>query len=164
MHNKVVHTLARTLQEQGIATLRFNYRGVGASGGSYDDGRGEAEDALAVISWGRQRWPGAALTLAGFSFGAVIALRIAARANPARLITVAPAIDRLPVAGIPRPSCPWLLVMGEADDVVDPARVRAWADACNPPPQQVWLPAVGHFFHGALPALKDAVQSQAPGP
>jgi alpha/beta superfamily hydrolase len=159
LHNKVVHSVARALQEQGMATLRFNYRGVGASSGSYDEGRGEADDACAVIAWGRRRWPGAKLTLAGFSFGAGVALRIAATARPSRLITIAPAIDRLPLSSLPRPDCPWLLVMGEADDVVDPVRVRAWADGFDPPPQQIWLPGVGHFFHGALTALKEAVQA-----
>ena len=93
MQNKVVHTLARALQEAGIATLRFNFRGVGASAGSYDEGRGEIEDALAVIAYGRARWPGAALTLAGFSFGAQVALLAAPSSAPARLITVAPPVE-----------------------------------------------------------------------
>ena len=84
MHNKVVHTLARALQEQGMPTLRFNYRGVGASAGAYDDGRGETEDALAVIAWGRRRWPGAQLVLAGFSFGAFVASHAIARLHAQR--------------------------------------------------------------------------------
>ena len=76
-----------------MPTLRFNFRGVGASAGSYDEGRGEIQDALAVVACGRARWPDAALTLAGFSFGAVVSLLAAAAAAPSRLISVAPAVS-----------------------------------------------------------------------
>ncbi len=156
MHNKVVHTLARALQEQGMPTLRFNYRGVGASAGAYDDGRGETEDALAVIAWGRRRWPGAQLVLAGFSFGAAVALRAALAAGAAQLITVAPAITH-PGAAPLRPACPWLLVAGDADDLVDFGQLRAWAAAFQPPPTLRVLAGGDHFFHGRLQELRAAV-------
>ena len=156
MHNKVVHTLARALQEQGMPTLRFNYRGVGASAGAYDDGRGETEDALAVIAWGRRRWPGAQLVLAGFSFGAAVALRAALAAGAAQLITVAPAITH-PGAAPLRPACPLLLVAGDADDLVDFGQLRAWAAAFQPPPTLRVLAGGDHFFHGRLQELRAAV-------
>ena len=156
MHNKVVHTLARALQEQGMPTLRFNFRGVGASAGAYDDGRGETEDALAVIAWGRRRWPGAQLVLAGFSFGAAVALRAALAAGAAQLITVAPAITH-PGAAPLRPACPWLLVAGDADDLVDFGQLRAWAAAFQPPPTLRVLAGGDHFFHGRLQELRAAV-------
>ena len=156
MHNKVVHTLARALQEQGMPTLRFNYRGVGASAGAYDDGRGETEDALAVIAWGRRRWPGAQPVLAGFSFGAAVALRAALAAGAAQLITVAPAITH-PGAAPLRPACPWLLVAGDADDLVDFGQLRAWAAAFQPPPTLRVLAGGDHFFHGRLQELRAAV-------
>lgn len=156
MHNKVVHTLARALQEQGMPTLRFNYRGVGASAGAYDDGRGETEDALAVIAWGRRSWPGAQLVLAGFSFGAAVALRAALAAGAAQLITVAPAITH-PGAAPLRPACPWLLVAGDADDLVDFGQLRAWAAAFQPPPTLRVLAGGDHFFHGRLQELRAAV-------
>jgi uncharacterized protein len=156
MHNKVVHTVARACQERGMPTLRFNYRGVGASAGSYDEGRGETQDALAVVVAGRARWPGAALTLAGFSFGGMVSLCAAAAAAPARLISVAPAVTRAEFASIARPSCPWLIVQGEADEIVDSREVQAFAACFQPPPQLVMLPGVGHFFHGRLPELRDA--------
>ena len=76
LDNKVVHTLARTFQELGAPTIRFNFRGVGRSAGSFANGAGESEDASAVIEWGRARWPGASLWLAGFSFGGAIAIRV----------------------------------------------------------------------------------------
>ena len=156
MHNKVVYTIARACQERAMPTLRFNFRGVGASAGSYDEGRGEIQDTLAVIAAGRARWPGAALTLAGFSFGAVVSLMAAAAAAPSRLISVAPAVTRVAVASIARPACPWLIVQGDADELVDARDVQAFAAGFSPPPQLVLLPGVGHFFHGRLDQLRDA--------
>jgi uncharacterized protein len=156
MQNKVVHTLARACQERGMPTLRFNFRGVGASEGSYDEGRGESQDALAVIAAGRAHWPDAALTLAGFSFGAVVSLMAAAAAAPSRLISVAPAVARFGLASMARPACPWLIVQGDADEVVDAREVQAFAAQFSPPPQLVLLHGVGHFFHGRLDQLRDA--------
>lgn len=139
-----------------MPTLRFNFRGVGASAGSYDEGRGETQDALAVIAAGRARWPQAALTLAGFSFGAVVSLMAAAAAAPSRLISVAPPVARFGLASIARPACPWLIVQGDADEVVDARETQAFAANFSPPPQLVLLPGVGHFFHGRLDQLRDA--------
>lgn len=156
MHNKVVYTVARACQERAMPTLRFNFRGVGASAGSYDEGRGETQDTLAVIAAGRARWPQAALTLAGFSFGAVVSLNAAAAAAPARLISIAPAVARVAVASMARPACPWLIVQGDADEVVDAREVQAFAARFSPPPQLVLLPGVGHFFHRRLDQLRDA--------
>jgi alpha/beta superfamily hydrolase len=156
MHNKVVHTVARACQERGMPTLRFNYRGVGASAGSYDEGRGETQDTLAVVAAGRARWPGAALTLAGFSFGGMVSLLAAAAAAPARLISVAPAVTRAEFASIARPAAAWLIVQGEADEIIRCAEVQAFAARFQPPPRLVVLPGAGHFFHGRLPELRDA--------
>lgn len=160
MQNKVVHTLARALQEAGIATLRFNFRGVGASTGSYDQGRGELSDTLAVIDFGRARWPTAALTLAGFSFGAQMALLAAPSHAPVRLITVAPPVSRPEFGAVEQPSCPWLIVQGDADEVVDPQQVRAFAARfAAPAPLFLMLPGVNHLFDGHLRELRDAVES-----
>jgi uncharacterized protein len=156
MHNKVVHTVARACQERGMPTLRFNYRGVGASAGSYDEGRGETQDTLAVVAAGRARWPGAALTLAGFSFGGMVSLLAAAVAAPARLISVAPAVTSAEFASMARPAAAWLIVQGEADEIIRCAEVQAFAARFQPPPQLVVLPGAGHFFHGRLPELRDA--------
>lgn len=157
MLNKVVYTLARGLQEQGLATLRFNYRGAGQSEGQYDEGRGETADALAVIAWGRARWPQAPLTLAGFSFGSMVALMAAPHARPMRLITVAPAVSNAPYAAIEQPSCPWLIVQGEADELVDYRAVVEFAARFSPPPVLRLLPGVDHFFNGHLQELREAV-------
>jgi alpha/beta superfamily hydrolase len=156
MTNKVVHTLARAMHKQRAATLRFNFRGVGASAGAFDDGRGEVTDALAVIAAGRERFPTARLWLAGFSFGSYVALQAAANTDPAALITVAPPVGRWDFSAIPWPRCPWLIVQGDADELVDAAAVRNWAQAAPKPPSLVLLPGVGHFFHAALHQLDAA--------
>lgn len=162
LDNKVVYTLARAFQQRGAPVIRFNFRGVGESGGSHDAGRGEAADALAVIDWGRRRWPQAALWLAGFSFGGVVAVRIAARARAVRLVAVAPGINKLDPAGAEPPLCPWLIVQGDADDVVPPAAVLGWARALEaapgvrPPVVQV-LRGGGHYFHGRINELREVV-------
>jgi alpha/beta superfamily hydrolase len=157
MDNKVVHTLARAFQELGVPTVRFNFRGVGASAGTHDDGVGETDDALAVVDWGRLRWPGAALWLAGFSFGAGVVLRLSGRTETARLVTVAPPVGRLGLAVVESPTCPWLLLQGADDEIVDAADVREWAAGLVPPPRYVELAAAGHFFHGRLHELRDVV-------
>lgn len=157
MTNKVVHMLAKSFNELGVATVRFNYRGVGASDGAFDDGRGETLDTLAVVRWAQARSPGAKLWLAGFSFGGAIALKAAAQIPPERIVTVAPAIQRVDLSRIPLPSCPWLLVQGDQDELVNAAEVQAWAATLDPQPEVVVLPGVDHFFHGRLNELREVV-------
>ena len=157
MDNKVVHTVARAFQQLGAPCIRFNFRGVGTSAGSYDEARGETEDALAVIGYGRTRWPGAALWLAGFSFGGAVALLAQARAQPARLVLVAPGVTKIDVTHEPAPACPWLVVQGAADDVVPADFVLSWARSVRPPPSIHVLPGAGHFFHGRINELREAV-------
>jgi uncharacterized protein len=156
MSNKVVTTVARAFARLGADTVRFNFRGVGRSAGTYADGVGERDDALAVVAWCRARWPGRCLYLGGFSFGAAVAAAIAARAAPAALVTVALPVDRLPPSFV-APTCPWLLIHGGADEVVPPGPVLEWCAALPTPPKIVLLPGVGHFFHGRLAALTEAV-------
>ena len=159
MQNKVVHAVARACQQYGMPSLRFNFRGVGASVGTYDGGRGEIDDALAVIAFGRQRWPDAPLTLAGFSFGAMIALSAAVSSMPSRLITIAPAVGRPEFSAVTGPACPWLIVQGDADELVDVRDVRAFAARFRPAPKLVVLEGVEHFFHGRLTELRERVLS-----
>jgi uncharacterized protein len=161
LDNKVVYSLARAFHDLGMPTIRFNFRGVGKSAGSFADGDGETEDALAVVAAGREKWPDAALWLAGFSFGGAVAVRAAAQANPERLVTVAPAIRRVSLAGVAMPTCPWLIVQGDHDDLVNHAEVIEWASQLAHPPEIVLLPGVEHFFHGKLNELRDAVTTFA---
>jgi uncharacterized protein len=156
LDNKVVTTLARALLELEIPSVRFNFRGVGSSAGTFDQGKGETDDALAVADWAAVHWPGRRMVAAGFSFGGFVALKLALSRRTGHLVTVAPAI-RLFEPTLERPACPWLIVQGEADDVVDPKDVATWAATLAPPPHLVMLPGVGHFFHGRLNDLRDAV-------
>ena len=162
MTNKVVTTLARTAHALGVPGIRFNYRGVGASAGSFDDGRGEIEDALAAVAFGRQRWPDAQLWLAGFSFGGVVALRASTTrgvGQVAKLVTVAPALGRNfgSLREVSVPNCPWLIVQGDNDEVIDGELVIDWAEQLEPAPQLVVLPDTGHYFHGKLSLLQESV-------
>ena len=160
LDNKVVHTLAKACNDLGVPAVRFNFRGVGASHGAYADGLGEIEDALAVVAWGRQRWPHAAPWLAGFSFGAAVAVRASATAIPERMVLVAPAVDRIDIRGV-MPACPWLVLLGDADDVVSPARMLEWTDGLDPKASVQVLAGAGHYFHGRLSDLRDAITGWA---
>ena len=157
MHNKVVHTLARAFTDLGLRAVRFNFRGVGASAGGFAHGTGETDDLLAVIAWVRAQHPDGAIWLAGFSFGAYVALRAAAVSPVAQLVTVAPAVHLYDFNAFATPRAPWLLIQGAADEVVPPAQVLAWARALRPAPDVVELPDVGHFFHQRLNELRRVV-------
>jgi uncharacterized protein len=157
MQNKVVHTLARAMQELGAPTVRFNFRGVGGSAGEYDAGRGELDDAIAVADWARAHWQCDALWLAGFSFGAAVALQAAPALRPLALVTVAPPVGRILAATVAHPGCPWLVVQGDRDELVDFATVRAWVAGYDVPPELSVMPGAEHFFHGRLVGLRAAV-------
>ena len=154
MDNKVTHTLARAMVECGAPAFRFNFRGVGASGGVFDRGQGEADDLAAVVEEGRRRFPGAALWLGGFSFGAVVSLRAAGRVAPDKLIALAPPVVGYELGDVDSPDCDWMLAQGDADDVVPPQAVLSWAAAQPRQPRLHVLAGAGHFFHGRLHELK----------
>lgn len=157
LHNKVVHYLARTLNELDIATVRFNFRGVEKSAGSYDQGQGEQDDCRAVIDWARAWQPDRPLWLAGFSFGVYVALAVAREADPAQLITVAPPVTVFSFTDMALPECPWLLIQGLQDEVVPAQEVLDWARSCRPQPEIVALDGVSHFFHGQLNLLRQTL-------
>ncbi|MCO5123161.1 MAG: alpha/beta fold hydrolase [Rhizobacter sp.] len=154
MDNKVVQTLARALLQLGYRTVRFNFRGVGASEGTWDEGRGEVDDALAVVA--ARREPGQPLVLAGFSFGGYVAAQAAsqlpAEARAERLILVGPSTEKQQVPPVPDDT---LVVHGELDDVVPLSATLAWARPQSLP--VVVVPGGGHFFHGQLGLLKHIV-------
>ena len=152
MDNKVVQTLARAFIQLGWRAVRFNFRGIGKSEGGWDEGRGEVDDALAVLD--AMRAPGEALILSGFSFGGYVASRAAqALAQPAqRLVLVGPATSRFDTAPVPADT---VVIHGEVDDVVPLSSVLDWARPQSLPVTVV--PGVGHFFHGQLPLLKSLV-------
>jgi alpha/beta superfamily hydrolase len=157
MDNKVVHTLARAFVQSGWTALRFNFRGVGASQGVYDEGRGELDDLLGVVA---QTAPAGTLALAGFSFGSFVVTH-AVRAlwvqrNIDKIVLVGAAASRFDLAPLlPDAHERSLVVPGEHDDTVPLADVMDWAR-----PQQLpvtVVPGGGHFFHGQLPLLRSLV-------
>lgn len=159
MHNKVVTMTARALRELGLDTVRFNFRGAGASAGTFDQGNGETDDLRAVVAWVRAQRPDAALWLAGFSFGAYVALRAAESVQPAFMLSIAPPVERSwDLSAVTLPTCPWLVIQGEADAVVDPQAVFAWIDAMADPPHVVRMPDTSHFFHRKLLDLRGAIK------
>lgn len=157
LQNKVTHTLARAFLACGFATLRFNFRGVGKSEGEFDEGAGELDDALAATRWIRDRHRVPPLWIAGFSFGAAIAVKTAGRISADGLVSVAPAITRVAGDSVPQPSCPWLVIQGEDDELVDPQETIAWINGLDPGPELLMFPETGHFFHGKLVPLREAV-------
>jgi alpha/beta superfamily hydrolase len=159
MHNKVVTMLARSLRELGLDSVRFNVRGTGNSEGCFDDGVGETDDLRTVAAWVRAQRPDAALWLAGFSFGAYVSLRMAAELQPSMLISIAPPVRRSwDFDSLVPPTCPWLVIQGEADEVVDPQAVFDWIDTMRDPPDLVRMPDTGHFFHRKLMDLRGAIK------
>ena len=159
LHNKVVTMAARSLRELGATCVRFNFRGAGASAGVFDAGNGELDDLRAVVAWARAAHPGHALWLGGFSFGAYVSLRATAELKPSLLLSIAPPAGRWDFATIPAPAMPWLVVQGEADEIVDPEAVYAWLDALDPPQLQlVRMPDTSHFFHRKLMDLRGAIK------
>ena len=173
MENKVVTTLAKTFAEMGFVALRFNFRGVGASGGVYDHGNGEVEDAIAVARYGLREYGQSEhgqseyvqseyvqsdndklpLILSGFSFGGYVQARAALQLHPQRLVLVAPAVGRFPMPSV---SSDTLLIHGDQDDVVSLDEVTQWARSQHL--SIVVVPETGHYFHGRLNDLKEIVR------
>ncbi|HAX19278.1 MAG TPA: alpha/beta hydrolase [Hydrogenophaga sp.] len=157
LSNKVVQTLARACVLAGWTAVRFNFRGVGRSEGTYDEGRGELADLLSVIE---AQAPSGPLCLAGFSFGAFVtshaASQLQAQREIRRLVLVGTAASRFEVAPVPAELHPRTLVIhGEQDDTVPLASVMAWARPQVLP--VLVVPGGGHFFHGQLPLLRELV-------
>ncbi|HST44975.1 MAG TPA: alpha/beta fold hydrolase, partial [Luteimonas sp.] len=149
----------RALRELGATTIRFNFRGVGLSEGRYDGGVGELDDLRAVATWLRAQRPQAVTWLAGFSFGAYVSLRAAAELRPALLISIAPPVGRWDFSSVVLPDCPWLVVQGDADEVVDPDAVAAWLEARKAEADLVRMPGTSHFFHRKLIDLRGAIKN-----
>ena len=156
LDNKVVQTLARAFVQTGWRAVRFNFRGVGASAGVYDEGRGEAADMLEVI---RQVAPEGPLAVAGFSFGAFVTSHVVADLaprQPEKIVLVGTAASRFTVAPIaPQLHDRTLVLHGEQDDTVVLSSVMDWARPQSLP--VTVIPGVEHFFHGQLPLLKSLV-------
>jgi uncharacterized protein len=163
MHFKPVFRAAKALQSAGLAALRFNFRGVGRSGGTHDHGSGEQEDARAALGELERRFPGLPLVLGGFSFGSTMALRVAARDARVRAVfalgyPLRRAGDTAPLAAVRQPR---LFVQGERDEFGPGEELRALVEPLPPPRELVVVPASDHYFTGALEPLHAAVAGWA---
>jgi hypothetical protein len=170
MENKVVTTVARTFTQAGAATFRFNFRGVGASEGTHDEGRGETDDFLEVAAHAARAVGELPLWMSGFSFGGGVALRASGRADFARLVLMAPAFRRItghglgaapdpndPALGVPgrHTSANTLIVHGNRDQTVLLADSLAWGEVRDVP--VLVIPGADHFFHRKLHVIRDTV-------
>jgi alpha/beta superfamily hydrolase len=159
MRNKVVTIMERSMRELGLRTVRFNFRGAGESEGEHDDSYGETDDLFAVAEWVRCTRPDDSLWLGGFSFGSYVALRAALNLDIGQLISIAPPVDRYAFDGLRDPECPWLVIQGDEDEVVNIDLVRHWAGSLKPPPELVVMREADHFFHRRLMDLRGLLKN-----
>ena len=158
MLNKVVHILAKSMTDLGCQAVRFNFRGVGRSEGKFADGVGERDDLIAVVNWCRHKWPEVPIWLAGFSFGAYVAAMAHEQIQPQRLLLVAPAVDMYPeMQSLRIKTQDWMLIQGEQDEIISPNAVKDWLDKQTIPGEKRFFADAGHFFHGRLNQLKEAI-------
>lgn len=160
MDNKVVYSLSRSAQSVGAVALRFQFRGVGGSDGPHDKGIGEAQDSAFLLEQLRRTWPDCPALLMGFSFGAYMAIKVAAQDEGlAGLVAIAPPLGYAGDGDVPQPQCPWFIAHGDADDVVSYDETRSRAQAMNQAPEFETIHGVGHFFHGELTRLRGLVEN-----
>lgn len=160
MRNKVVHMLASGLNDLGVHTVRFNFRGVEGSEGEFDQGVGESADLLAVKAWVEANFPGSPLWLAGFSFGAFVAYRTQAEFGAERLILVAPPVSMFEFSELAEPPAhvPWMVIQGEEDEIIAADAVSDWVALRQHAPEYFLHVETGHFFHGKLNLLKQSLK------
>ncbi len=157
LDNKVVQTLARSFIELGYVAIRPNFRGVGETEGTYDEGRGELEDLATVLAWAQARFGGATPVppvLAGFSFGSFVQTHLAERVTPERMVLVGIAVRRFDARPVPKGT---LIIHGEVDETVPLADVLDWARPQDLP--VIVIPGADHFFHQRLHILRGIVLS-----
>lgn len=157
LENKVVTTISKILLDLGYVAVRPNFRGVGLSEGTYDDGNGEVADMLAVLAFVRARYPDLALVLAGFSFGAVIQSRVSETAQAKHLLLIGPALNLFQMGAAPANT---LVIHGENDAIVPIDQVRKWTAHHG-----VTLAVIrdaDHFFHKKLSELKQHILQLCP--
>lgn len=157
MTNKIVTTLVKAYQSLGFTTIRFNFRGVGNSEGEYSEGVGELDDALRIFDYATATAGTTNIALAGFSFGAYVAIKAATKKKISQLVTVAPPVLNFALQD-EHPDCPWILVQGDQDEIVPAESVYAFAASRKHQPEILRFPSATHFFHGQLVELQAALE------
>ena len=158
MDNKVVVTVARALAAINMPVIRFNFRGVGQSTGTFDKGLAETDDLIKLIKLWQTAYPQSEVYLAGFSFGSYVAFRAAQQIIPKFLLLIAPPVQRFAYHNLPTNCHPTVIFQGIDDDVVAVNEVVKFAHEFQPHIPVERFEATGHFFHGKLIALKEATQ------
>jgi len=157
MHNKVVYRSAKTLSQIGCATLRFNFRGVGKSDGSYDEGRGEADDFRAAIDWMTRQYPDLEVWAGGFSFGAWVALTVgAAESSVSLLLGIAPP-THYDLQDFRASTKPKFLIHGEADELIPVQDMWRLYGELEEPKELVVIDGADHLFDGKVSEVCDAI-------
>lgn len=159
LHTKAVYHATKAFARIGVAILRFNFRGVGRSAGTFDDGPGEREDFRAAIDFMASRYPGLPLWAAGFSFGSWIAMTLGAEdPRVAALVGIAPVVDRYDYDVVTQSDKPKFIIHGEEDGLVSIKQVRRFYSACRDPKELVVIEAADHLFDGKTSEIGDAVE------
>jgi uncharacterized protein len=160
MHNNVVFRIARAFADAEFAVLRFNFRGTGRSQGEHDEGRGEREDLRAAIKLIEEKYPGAELWLAGFSFGSMVMLRAAACDDRVRaFVAVGVPVSRYDFSDIPRCHKPKLFVQGSLDEYGSPQDLEKLFESLDEPKELKIIEGADHFFEGYLADLAQVVSN-----
>lgn len=160
MHTKVVYRAAKTFLELGCAVLRFNFRGVGASDGQWDDGRGEQDDFVAAIDLAATTYPGVELWAGGFSFGAWMALCAGiADARITTLLAIAPPVGRYDFTQVAASGKPMHFIHGEQDELVPLAQMRAQYETISEPKTLTVISGANHLFDGQVGEVGDAIRA-----
>ena len=160
MHTKVVYRAAKTLLEIGCAVLRFNFRGVGASAGQWDEGRGERDDFQAGLDHAAASYPGVDLWAAGFSFGAWIALTCGVRdPRVTLLLAIAPPTGRYDFADVAATTKPTHFVHGDRDELVPVTDMQEFYERVSPPKTLTVIDGANHLFEGRVPAVGEAIRN-----
>jgi alpha/beta superfamily hydrolase len=159
LDNKVAQSLARAFAELGYVALRPNFRGVGASEGVHDEGRGETDDMLAVLAYAQDRFGNLPVALGGFSFGAFVQTRVAKRCTVQRMVLVGTAVGRFAAETVPPHT---VVIHGEVDETVPLADVFDWARPQELP--VIVIPGADHFFHRRLHLIRNIVTSMFAAP
>lgn len=157
MHDAVLQTAADVLLDAGISCLRFNFRGVGASGGHYDNGVGEVDDLLAASAWAANNQPDHAVWWLGYSFGAAVVWSALAKQQPARAILIAPPIGMMDLSASPPAGSKIAAIAGDRDNFVDSGALTSWSAA-----QTQIISGADHFFSAHHAELADAIKTLCP--